>query len=288
MGITNSTVYKYGKSDGTFDLDTSFIELEKNLELIPWENRYHHNISLCRQYGKLWDFTKCSNEQRIILKDEIAIINAKYILTKSKLEAIFEEYLKQIPLLNKTKILENKDNIIFYNAVISDIRSFKNGVWVDEYGVDVTTENQKLYDIVHCFRDLSTRNRPLRRKPKQDELKIYALKLNYRNWYIFSSSNFEASVEEIRNTNDFVIEHGIEEPIIKHVHNYDGKISISSIVKKYMIEFGIDNVRGGLYSNSYISPESKQALQEEINYLTSMCFICSINGHSPDRCLHNN
>lgn len=287
MGITQSGFYNYGKSDRTFDLDSAFIELEKNLKLIPWENRYHPHVSLCKKYGKLWDFTKCSNEEKTILKNEITMINAKYILTKSKLEAIFEEYLKQIPMLNKTKILQNRDNMFFYNPVISNIRSFKDGVWVDQYDVDITTENQKLYDIVYCFRDFTTRNGPLRRKPKQDELKIYALKLNDRSWYIFSSSNFEVSVEEIRNTVDFVIEKGIEEPIIKHVHNYDGKISISSIVKKYMIEFGIDNVRGGLYSNSYISPESKQALEEEIKYLMNICFMCSINGHSPDRCLNN-
>lgn len=58
----------------------------------------------------------------------------------------------------------------------------------------------------------------------------------------------------------------------------------NNLVKKYMLEFGINNVRGGSYSTLNLSKETVKLLKKEIYSSLDACFICGWRNHYANRC----
>lgn len=59
-----------------------------------------------------------------------------------------------------------------------------------------------------------------------------------------------------------------------------------NITKQYMIKYGIENVRGGSYSNVYLTTWQKLALQKEFLTLQNKCYKCHKEGHISPKCTH--
>jgi hypothetical protein len=54
--------------------------------------------------------------------------------------------------------------------------------------------------------------------------------------------------------------------------------------KMYMDKHGIDRVRGGSYSQVYLSPEQHDALRKEIWSANNKCMRCGYGSHFANRC----
>lgn len=60
--------------------------------------------------------------------------------------------------------------------------------------------------------------------------------------------------------------------------------SENNLVKKYMLEFGINNVRGGSYSTLELSEETIEHLKKDIYSSLDGCFRCGWQNHYANRC----
>lgn len=68
--------------------------------------------------------------------------------------------------------------------------------------------------------------------------------------------------------------------VIPKIDNFDE----DKKVKQYMCKYGIDNVRGGSYSNINLSITQKEFLQKEIYTATDKCFNCGSDRHFYKKC----
>ena len=74
-------------------------------------------------------------------------------------------------------------------------------------------------------------------------------------------------------------------PPIAVVENIVGdEFDEDKYVKMYMKMFGIDNVRGGSYSQIKIPSNKMKVLQSELKTASAVCYICGEMGHYKNRC----
>jgi hypothetical protein len=117
---------------------------------------------------------------------------------------------------------------------------------------------------------------------------IYVLKLTNHKYYVGRTENLEFRLDTHFNNNGSkwttkykpieIIE------IFKNCDVYDeDKYTI-----KYMNKYGIDNVRGGTFTQIILTEEQKKFINHMINGANDNCFICGEPGHFVSNCPNKN
>jgi hypothetical protein len=94
---------------------------------------------------------------------------------------------------------------------------------------------------------------------------VYALELSHKKWFIYVSSEHDIKDVYLKSQlqHEYIANHL---PILSHNStNIHDVLDIDYFVKKYMRMYGINNVRGGSYSNEILSSNTKEILEKEIN-----------------------
>jgi len=94
---------------------------------------------------------------------------------------------------------------------------------------------------------------------------MYVIQLSNNKWFIYFSESFlEAAIfTECKALYEFVREN---EPIrIQKTKMVNSLLKVDYFVKKYMMKYGIDNVRGGTYSNIHLSDHLYHSLVSELS-----------------------
>ena len=113
---------------------------------------------------------------------------------------------------------------------------------------------------------------------------VYALKLAGGKYYIGKSDNLDKRLEShfAGSGAAWTREH----PPIKVVETRENvsRFEEDKMTKEYMEKYGIDNVRGGAYTQVELPDESRESLQREIRGASDVCFKCNRHGHWASQC----
>lgn len=113
---------------------------------------------------------------------------------------------------------------------------------------------------------------------------VYALKLAGGKYYIGKSDNLEQRIQShfSGSGSAWTREH---RPIkVMEVRENVSRFEEDKMTKEYMEKYGIDNVRGGAYTQVDLPEESVESLQREIRGASDVCFRCNRTGHWASRC----
>jgi hypothetical protein len=102
---------------------------------------------------------------------------------------------------------------------------------------------------------------------------IYVLKLEHGKYYLGTSNDPSKTLEEHReglgpNWTQF------HRPIqLEHVYPFVSSSELDFYVKRYMIDYGVENVRGGTWQSDRLLDTEKQRLRDELATQRG-CILC--------------
>jgi hypothetical protein len=118
---------------------------------------------------------------------------------------------------------------------------------------------------------------------------IYVLKLENDKYYVGKSKNGYSLKKRIEYHKSSCgaaytkLYKPVKDCLIKH-YEIDESFNLSEFsedneVKLCMKRYGVDNVRGGSYSTTYLSPETIKCINRELYGASDCCFNCGDGGH---------
>lgn len=118
---------------------------------------------------------------------------------------------------------------------------------------------------------------------ESNDLKMYVLKLENGKYYVGSTRAFIERLNQhlIGGTSYTSKNHVVD---VVEVRSNAAPHDENMIVKEYMRKFGINNVRGGAYSNAELTASQVENLQAEINHDAGNCMYCGNPGHMMNKC----
>lgn len=113
---------------------------------------------------------------------------------------------------------------------------------------------------------------------------IYVLQLQNGKYYVGKTSDFERRYQEHK-TGYGSVWTSMHKPIkVVELRTLKDEHDENNTTKQYMKKYGIDNVRGGSYTQTNLPDSFKTTLEAEIRGSTNACFKCGLQGHFAKEC----
>ena len=112
-------------------------------------------------------------------------------------------------------------------------------------------------------------------------MSIYILKLNEGKFWVGFTIEPILRVRQFKDVSEWVEKYGIERiymVVPARIYQLDHE------VKDLMVQMGIDNVRGGTWSEKYLPDAVKRTLQSELFGSENTCTMCGQPGHYMQDC----
>ena len=113
---------------------------------------------------------------------------------------------------------------------------------------------------------------------------IYILELSDNKYYVGKTENLDNRIKDHFTSNGSAWTQKYRPlNLIDKYENCD-EFDEDKYVKKYMMKYGIDNVRGGSYSQIELSQEMTNSVQRELQSASDKCFTCGFSTHFTKEC----
>jgi cellular nucleic acid-binding protein len=113
---------------------------------------------------------------------------------------------------------------------------------------------------------------------------VYVIQLFDDKYYVGRTNNLDRRIEEHKNGygSEWTKKYQFIK-LLKSINTNDLFIE-DKYVKMYMNKYGINNVRGGSYSNIELNKEQENILKKELNTINNNCYRCGRNNHFIKNC----
>lgn len=113
---------------------------------------------------------------------------------------------------------------------------------------------------------------------------LYVLKSSNDKYYVGVTDNLEARLDQHKTGqgSEWTKKHNKFE--LLYTKSVESPLDEDHEVKKLMIQYGIDNVRGGSYSNINLTSEQINTLNRELTHANNGCFHCGSTDHYAKNC----
>jgi len=113
---------------------------------------------------------------------------------------------------------------------------------------------------------------------------LYVLKLEGNRYYVGKTSDVAKRVKEHATGNGAGYTKLYKPTQVLEVRPMKSPQDENNLTREYMTKYGVNNVRGGSYSQIALAPEVKRVLGLEIRGNTDACFTCGKRGHFTSSC----
>lgn len=113
---------------------------------------------------------------------------------------------------------------------------------------------------------------------------IYVLKLKNNKIYVGQSNNVNQRIKQHERGEGSVWTQKHKPVEVVEVRKNVSAFDEDKITKEYMAKYGVENVRGGSYSQVRLTDEQEEIVTREIDTATGACFRCGEKGHFANLC----
>jgi hypothetical protein len=115
-------------------------------------------------------------------------------------------------------------------------------------------------------------------------MSIYVLTCEDKKYYIGKTTNLGNRIKEHFDGKGSVWTMKYKPIGVVEISKEGNKYDEDRFVLSYMEKYGIDNVRGGSYSQIELSYKQKKYLERQIATANNLCFRCGRKGHFANKC----
>lgn len=115
---------------------------------------------------------------------------------------------------------------------------------------------------------------------------IFVLALKHNKYYIGRSNNYRKVIYDhfLGQGSPYTVKY---KPIkVIDVFKMINDSDENNVVRKYMLNYGINNVRGGSFSNLNIDKSTFDSLIKELQTGNNICHLCGQKDHFADECIN--
>eukprot|EP00834_Sanchytrium_tribonematis_P005484 NODE_334_length_9322_cov_0.874458.p6 type:complete len:165 gc:universal NODE_334_length_9322_cov_0.874458:5285-5779(+) len=113
---------------------------------------------------------------------------------------------------------------------------------------------------------------------------VYILRCESSKYYVGISKNVHARIQQHFDGNGSYFTGKYLPTEIMEIIEVDDPFDEDKFVKKYMLQYGIENVRGGAYCKMTLSRSEVEAIKQELNHIQGRCYKCGETGHFRNTC----
>lgn len=117
---------------------------------------------------------------------------------------------------------------------------------------------------------------------------LYVLQLKDNKWYVGKTTDIKKRFTQHQNGQGSAWTKSYKPVKIVETRRLKDEYDETNTTKDYMKKYGIDNVRGGAYSQIVLSDDVERVLKQELRGDSDVCFKCNLKGHFANRCPNTN